>query len=72
MGLNPKLTFSNGVVYEVNRNDEGVLQVKLSGGPLQPLLEMAELTHLVIDTDLSDLKKLHQVTSLAINLAVTV
>lgn len=55
------MTFSNGLIYKVVH--DGVLKVRISGEPIQAILDSINMPYLEFNTDIGDLRKMAAINS---------
>ena len=73
MSITPKVTFSNGAIFEVGLNEQtNEYEVKISGGPFTELLALASIDALVMDANVEDLRKLAVLARIVIQLKASV
>ncbi len=66
INLTPEVSYSTGVKIIVQKDmSDGKLYIVLSGGPLQSILDALNLQTLDLETDLTGLLKLGQMTHAA-------
>lgn len=64
--LGIRLTFQNGVTFSLKSDQNNILYVSMTGGPLAPVLQALNVESLDLPSDAQDIQKLQQLLGLGV------